>query len=104
MSELVSIENRGHVRHLVMNRPEKRNAFNRELVSAVHAAAHEAAPRPLVSPIASARLQGQRVRTRPPQPDAALAFDPACATKPNGFGSSEHPDRVIAHDRRMSAT
>src|SRR3954469_4803034 len=43
MSELVSVENVGRVRHLVMNRPEKRNAFNRDLVDALRAAAEEAA-------------------------------------------------------------
>ena len=43
MSELVSVEDRGRVRHLVMNRPEKRNAFNRELVLALHDAAQDAA-------------------------------------------------------------
>jgi len=46
MSEMVSIENRGHVRHLVMNRPEKRNAFNRELISALRDAAQDALDSP----------------------------------------------------------
>jgi enoyl-CoA hydratase/carnithine racemase len=46
MSEMVSIENRGHVRHLVMNRPEKRNAFNRELINALRAAAQDALDSP----------------------------------------------------------
>src|SRR5437868_6740131 len=32
---LVEIEDRGAVRHIVMNRPEKRNAFNGELIQAV---------------------------------------------------------------------
>jgi enoyl-CoA hydratase/carnithine racemase len=39
----VSVENVGRVRHLVLNRPEKRNAFNNDLVQALHAAAQEAA-------------------------------------------------------------
>jgi len=43
---MVSIENRGHVRHLVMNRPEKRNAFNRELISALRDAAQDALDSP----------------------------------------------------------
>lgn len=43
MSELVSIEDRGRVRHLILDRPEKRNAFNRDLVLALHEAAREAA-------------------------------------------------------------
>jgi enoyl-CoA hydratase/carnithine racemase len=41
-SELVSIENRDRVRHLVLDRPEKRNAFNRDLILAVRAAAEDA--------------------------------------------------------------
>src|SRR5262245_22092983 len=43
MSELVSVEDHGRVRHLILNRPEKRNAFNHELVTALHEAAREAA-------------------------------------------------------------
>jgi enoyl-CoA hydratase/carnithine racemase len=43
MSELVSVENIGRVRHIVMNRPEKRNAFNNDLVRALHQAAQDAA-------------------------------------------------------------
>lgn len=43
MSELVSIEDRGRVRHLILDRPEKRNAFNRDLVLALRDAAREAA-------------------------------------------------------------
>src|SRR6187200_2210699 len=43
MSELVSVEDHGRVRHLILNRPEKRNAFNHDLVTAMHEAAREAA-------------------------------------------------------------
>ena len=43
MSELVSVEDHGQVRHLILDRPEKRNAFNRELVLALREAAREAA-------------------------------------------------------------
>ena len=43
MSDLVSIEQQGAVRHLVLNRPDKRNAFNRELVLDLREAAREAA-------------------------------------------------------------
>ena len=43
MSELVSIEDQGRVRHLVLDRPEKRNAFNRDLVIALRDAVHETA-------------------------------------------------------------
>jgi enoyl-CoA hydratase/carnithine racemase len=40
---LVEIEDRGAVRHLVLNRPEKRNAFNGDLIRALGEAAEEAA-------------------------------------------------------------
>ena len=43
---IVTVEDRGQVRHIVMNRPEKRNALNDELIAglagALHAAAHDA--------------------------------------------------------------
>jgi enoyl-CoA hydratase/carnithine racemase len=38
MSELVLTEDHGRVRHVVLNRPEKRNAFNLELIDALDAA------------------------------------------------------------------
>ncbi len=38
MTELVRIEDAGRVRHIVLNRPEKRNAFNRGLIEGLHAA------------------------------------------------------------------
>ncbi|HEX8102008.1 MAG TPA: enoyl-CoA hydratase/isomerase family protein [Solirubrobacteraceae bacterium] len=47
-SSLVTTEDRGAVRHLVLNRPEKRNAFNDELVLAVGGALREAADDPAV--------------------------------------------------------
>ncbi len=44
---IVTTEDRGPVRHVVLNRPEKRNALNDELVEGLHeaftAAAAEAA-------------------------------------------------------------
>jgi enoyl-CoA hydratase/carnithine racemase len=48
MSEMVSSEDRGRVRHLVLNRPEKRNAFNQELILALRDAAQEALETPAV--------------------------------------------------------
>jgi enoyl-CoA hydratase/carnithine racemase len=42
---IVNVEDRGRVRHIVLNRPEKRNAMNDELIAgigeALHAAAHD---------------------------------------------------------------
>jgi len=43
MSELVRISDEGHVRHLILDRPEKRNAFNADLVLGLREAAREAA-------------------------------------------------------------
>jgi enoyl-CoA hydratase/carnithine racemase len=48
MSELVLTEDRGAVRHVVLNRPEKRNAFNDELVRATGAALAAASDDPAV--------------------------------------------------------
>jgi len=45
---IVETEDRGAVRHVVLNRPEKRNAFNQELVLAVGDALREAADDPEV--------------------------------------------------------
>ena len=46
MSESVSIEDHGRVRHLILDRPQKRNAFNRDLVLALREAAGEGADEP----------------------------------------------------------
>ena len=48
MSELVLSEDHGPVRHVVLNRPEKRNAFHDELVLATGAALRAAADDPAV--------------------------------------------------------
>src|SRR3954447_13383902 len=40
---IVEIEDRGAVRHIILNRPEKRNAFNGELIQATGHAFEEAA-------------------------------------------------------------
>src|SRR5918997_6562753 len=45
---IVETEDRGAVRHVVLNRPEKRNAFNEELVLATGAALKAAADDPAV--------------------------------------------------------
>ena len=48
MTELVISEDHGAIRHVVLNRPEKRNAFNGELVLATGAALSAAADDPAV--------------------------------------------------------
>src|SRR3984957_5001072 len=45
---IVYTEDRDHVRHVVLNRPEKRNAMNQELLRALGAALREAAAEPSV--------------------------------------------------------
>ena len=47
VSDLVITEDREAVRHVVLNRPEKRNAFNEELVLAIGAALRAAADDPV---------------------------------------------------------
>ena len=46
MTDLVLTEDRGAARHVILNRPEKRNAFNRDLVLAVGDALRAAADDP----------------------------------------------------------
>ncbi len=48
MSDLVITEDREAVRHVILNRPEKRNALNLELVAATGAALRDAADDPAV--------------------------------------------------------
>src|SRR3954452_14713663 len=48
VSDLVLAEDRGAVRHVVLNRPEKRNALNEDLVRAIGAALRAAADDPAV--------------------------------------------------------
>src|SRR3954451_10485240 len=48
MSDLVLTEDRGRVRHVVLNRPEKRNAFNQALIAAVAEVLRDAAADPAV--------------------------------------------------------
>src|SRR5215208_4095556 len=48
MTDLVLSDDRGAVRNVVLNRPEKRNAFNQELVLAVGEALRAAADAPAV--------------------------------------------------------
>ena len=48
MSDLVITEDREAVRHVVLNRPEKRNALNEDLVLAIGAALRAAADDPAV--------------------------------------------------------
>jgi enoyl-CoA hydratase/carnithine racemase len=43
MTDLVLTEDRGRVRHIVLNRPEKRNAFNGALIAALGEAVRDAA-------------------------------------------------------------
>ena len=60
MSEYVSVEDQGRVRHLVLDRPEKRNAINRELVLELRDAAREALRGARTSTAWSLRGKGPR--------------------------------------------
>ena len=42
MSEFVRISDEGHVRHLILDRPEKRNAVNHQMVLELREAARDA--------------------------------------------------------------
>ena len=46
MSSLVQTEDAGRVRHIVLDRPDKRNAFNGELIADLHAAVRATAAAP----------------------------------------------------------
>ena len=45
MSELVTVEDDGRVRHVILNRAEKRNALNAELILALRDTLREACGR-----------------------------------------------------------
>jgi enoyl-CoA hydratase/carnithine racemase len=86
MSDLVLSENRGPVRHVVLNRPAKRNAFDGELVratgEALRAAADDAAVRVVVlrgaGPMLSAGMDLGTLAALAADPGTLGAFRRAC--------------------------
>jgi enoyl-CoA hydratase/carnithine racemase len=83
---LVESEDRGSVRHVVLNRPEKRNAMNGELVSAIGLALKAAANDPDVrcvvvrgaGPMFSAGMDWNTLGELPGQTDMLRAFRREC--------------------------
>jgi enoyl-CoA hydratase/carnithine racemase len=100
--DLVITEDRGAVRHVVLNRPEKRNAFHAELVQAVgaalRAAAEDAAVRCVVlrgnGPVFSAGMDVAALGALVEQPAGGRAFRRACLEAWNL--AEEMPKPVVA--------
>jgi enoyl-CoA hydratase/carnithine racemase len=82
--DLVVTEDRGAVRHVVLNRPEKRNALNRELVLAIGGALRAAAADPAVRCVV---LRGAGKVFSAGMDVAALA---GAATTPEGLRPFRH--------------
>ena len=88
MAELVRTEDRGPVRHVVLNRPEKRNAFHGELVlalgDALRAAADDAEVRCVVlrgeGPVFSAGMDVGALAELGRTPERLRAFRRECIT------------------------
>jgi enoyl-CoA hydratase/carnithine racemase len=86
LSALVVTEDRGPVRHIVLNRPEKRNAFNADLVLATGAALREAADDPAVrcvvlrgnGPVFSAGMDVAALAAAAARPEHLRAFRRDC--------------------------
>jgi enoyl-CoA hydratase/carnithine racemase len=85
-SELVLVKNRGTVRHLVLNRPDRRNAFNLDLIEAIAANLRAAAADDDVrcvivrgaGPSFSAGLDTDLIREFAESPAGLSAFSRAC--------------------------
>ena len=86
MSDLVITEDREAVRHVILNRPEKRNAFNEDLVLATGAALRAAADDPSVrcvvlrgnGPVFSAGMDVAALADVGTQPERLRTFRRAC--------------------------
>jgi enoyl-CoA hydratase/carnithine racemase len=86
MSELVLSEDRGAIRHIVLNRPEKRNAFHGELVLATGEALRAAADDPAVrcvvlrgaGPLFSSGMDINALGALAETPENLLAFRRGC--------------------------
>jgi enoyl-CoA hydratase/carnithine racemase len=86
VSDLVLAEDRGAVRHLILNRPDKRNALNDELVLAIRhgfrAAADDPAVRCVVvrgaGPVFSAGMDVAALATGMGTPERLRAFRRGC--------------------------
>jgi enoyl-CoA hydratase/carnithine racemase len=96
---LVETEQRGAVRHVVLNRPEKRNAFNADLVLAVGAALRAAADDPAVhcvvvrgaGPMFSSGMDVGALAAAGEEPEHARTFRRACIEAWNLAEAMEKP-------------
>jgi enoyl-CoA hydratase/carnithine racemase len=99
---LVETEDRGRVRWVILNRPEKRNAFHLELVAATGTALRGAADDPAVrcvvlrgaGPVFSAGMDLATLASLPAFPEAGRPFRRACLEAWNA--AEEMPKPVIA--------
>jgi enoyl-CoA hydratase/carnithine racemase len=88
VAELVRTEDRGAVRHVILSRPEKRNAFHGELVQALGSALQAAADDPAVrcvvlrgdGPVFSAGMDVNALAELGTVPDRLRTFRRACIT------------------------
>jgi len=101
MTDLVLSENRGPVRHVVLNRPDKRNAFHPELVEATGAALRAAADDPAVrvvvvrgaGPVFSAGMDLATLAALAEEPDSLRGFRRVCLEAWNA--AEEMPKPVV---------
>ena len=102
---IVETEDRGAVRHIVLNRPEKRNAFNGELVTAVGAALREAADDPAVhcvvlrgeGPMFSSGMDLGSLADLAAAPEHLRPFRQACLTAFNAAEEMTKPTIAQIH-------
>jgi enoyl-CoA hydratase/carnithine racemase len=102
VADLVRTEDRGPVRHVVLNRPEKRNAFHGELVLALGAALRAAADDPEVKcvvlrgegPVFSAGMDVGALAALGSTPERLRTFRRECLTAWNL--AEEMPKPVVA--------
>jgi len=105
MTDLVLSENRGAVRHVVLNRPDKRNAFDAALVAATGRALKAAADDPGVrvvvlrgeGPMLSAGVDLGELARLAAAPDALRAFRHACLAAWNAAEEMTKPVICAIH-------
>ena len=105
MSDLVITEDREAVRHVILNRPEKRNAFNEDLVLATGAALRAAADDPAVrcvvlrgnGPVFSAGMDVAALAAAAGAPERLRAFRRACLDAWNLAEEMTKPTVCVIH-------
>src|SRR3954453_9494263 len=105
MSSLVSTEQRGPVRHVILDRPDKRNAFNADLVLATGAALRAAADDPAThavvlrgnGPLFSSGMDLGALAEAGERPDELRSFRRACIEAWNLAETMEKPTVCAIH-------